>query len=298
VNTSEGNDSSNNSEISLDVLVARIWHKRSWLFVFVGVCSLAFVAYAMLSIPIYRATVVMVSAGSERSAGGLLGSALNQIGNLASFAGLNAGPVDLETEESLAVLRSREFTIGFIKENNLMPLLFSSKWDSKNIRWKDGLESTPTDATAYQYFDEHVRSIVQDKKTGLISLRIDWIDREQAAIWANKLIEQLNTEMRNRSIAKAGVSIEYLNKELVNTLDIGTRDAINRLIEAQVKQRMLANVTKEYVFRIVDRATAPDKSDILRPNRTRLIFIGPIVGFVFGVSFLFLIASVRESRRF
>jgi uncharacterized protein involved in exopolysaccharide biosynthesis len=58
---------------------------------------------------------------------------------------------------------------------------------------------------------------------------------------------------------------------------------INRLMEAEINRRMLANVTQEYAFRIVDRALVPDKADIVRPRKTVLLIGGPVLGLVVGI---------------
>jgi uncharacterized protein involved in exopolysaccharide biosynthesis len=56
------------------------------------------------------------------------------------------------------------------------------------------------------------------------------------------------------------------------------REAIPRLMEAQIKQRMLANVLHEYAFRVVDSAMPPDKADRIRPNKPLLVAAGVFGG--------------------
>ncbi len=38
-------------------------------------------------------------------------------------------------------------------------------------------------------------------------------------------------------------------------------------MEAQINQRMIANVTQEYALRVVDRALPADPKDVLRPEQ-------------------------------
>jgi uncharacterized protein involved in exopolysaccharide biosynthesis len=49
---------------------------------------------------------------------------------------------------------------------------------------------------------------------------------------------------------------------------------------------MLANVTHEYVFKIVDKAVAPDADDPVRPRKLLLIAGGPLLGFAVAVILL------------
>jgi uncharacterized protein involved in exopolysaccharide biosynthesis len=279
--------------IELAVLIRRLWHRRWWIVASVLVCGAIGAAIALLSTPIFRATVVMVPANTEGRDG--LEGALGQIGGLASLAGLSLGSQGNDKEEALAVLRSREFTERFIHDRNLMPILFATRWDAKEQRWRPGAKP-PTPAQGYKYFHGQVRSIVQDKKTGLVTVHVDWKDGALAAQWANELVARLNTEMRTRAIAHADASVGYLERELENTNVVTTREAINRLIESQIKSRMLANVTQEYAFRVVDPALAPDADDPLWPNKPLLLAAGLLLGGVLGMLIVWVAGMVSAGR--
>lgn len=272
---------------------------RRWLLVTsVVIFTVVSAAFALLSAPVYRATTLLVPAGTERNnLSGQLNSALGALGGLAAMAGVGLGGNDASTEEALAVLRSRQFTEGFILDNQLMPKLFADKWDEASRQWKVGKQGQPTPARTYRYFDRKIRAVNLDKKTGLVMLKIEWTDREEAAAWANDLVRRLNAEMRARAIANANASVGFLEKELESTSVIETRQAINRLIEAQIKQRMLANVSEEYAFRVVDRAMAPDADDPVRPRKVLIIAAGPVLGLVVGVICIVLVSAVRPARR-
>lgn len=272
--------------IDLRALLARLWANRGSVSACVALFFVAFWAVAFLMTPIYRATVLLMPTAPERSnSGNSVSSALGQLGGLASIAGIGLASADSETQESLAVLQSRQFTESFIADNNLMPELFATDWDLGAGKWKSGLRTPPTPARAFRYFDKKIRTVAQDKKTGLVTVQIDWKNRNEAAAWANELVQRLNSEMRSRAITQADTSVGFLQKELADTSDIGTREAINRLIEGQVKQRMLANVTQEYAFRVVDKAMPPDSDDPERPQKLLLLAIGPLVGLLIGLAY-------------
>jgi uncharacterized protein involved in exopolysaccharide biosynthesis len=271
--------------VNLRTVLAQLLRKRWWILAGVVVSTVVFTAAAHWITPVYRVTVVMVTVSSERnSLAGSVSQSLGQIGGgLASLAGLNVGSGDSETQEALGVLRSREFGEQFIKDENLMPQLFASNWDSATQSWKAG-KGVPTINKAFNYFNKGIRTVTQDNKTGLTTLQIDWRDRNAAAAWANQLLKRLNAVMRSRAIANADASIAFLERELQTTSVVETREAINRLIETQVKQRMLANVTEEYAFRVVDPAIAPDADDPAKPPKFLLEVAGPIVGLLLSVA--------------
>jgi uncharacterized protein involved in exopolysaccharide biosynthesis len=269
--------------VDLRVVIARLWNRRLWIVASIVVGTAIAAAVAFVSTPVYRVVAVLVPAGADRGGMGAgLNSALGQLGGLASLAGINVGGGDIETEESLAVVRSRQFTEAFIESQNLTPVLFAKRWDEQQGTWRAG-KKPPTRAEAFKYFDKKIRAVLTDKKTGLVRLQVEWRDREQAAAWANELIRRLNVEMRTRAIDKADASIGYLEKELNGTTTVASREAIGRLIESQIKQRMIANVQQEYAFRVVDKAMAPDADDFVRPQRLLMIGIGLVGGAMLGV---------------
>ena len=227
-----------------------------------------FAAAAFLIAPVYRATVVAVPASADRSVSGSLGSAFGQLGGLASLAGINLGSGTTGVEESLAVLRSRQFTERFIDELHLLPVLYSRRWSRPEGGRKAGTSDSPTLAQAFKKFDEEIRSVRFDKKSGLVFIQIDWRDPAVAAQWANELVRRLNSEMRTRAITATSASVGYLQKALTETAEVEAKAAIGRLLEAQVNQRMYANVTREYALRVVDEALPRTRMTRCAPTRS------------------------------
>jgi uncharacterized protein involved in exopolysaccharide biosynthesis len=277
--------------IDLGELFSRLWTGRLWLLASVVVFTAGFTIAAFVMKPEYRSSTVLTPANAEREGMGGLGSALGQLGGLAALAGVNLGGNSADVEEALAVLQSREFTEAFIRDRNLLPKLYPKLWDDVNQRWKVPAAKQPTLAKGYQRFDHSIRTVVRDKKTGLVTLEIDWKDRKEAADWANDLVARVNAEMRDRAIRKAEAYIGYLEKELTGTTVVAAREAINRLIEAQIKQHMFANVNLDYSFRVVDKALPSDADDPVKPKKALMIVEGFAVGVAVGI------AAVLLSRR-
>ena len=282
--------------VNFGALFERIWQGRWWLLASVVVFTAGFTAAAYMMTPMYQATSVLVPATPEQGSGGSAGSALGQLGGLASLAGINLGSNASQVEESLAVMRSRELTERFIKEKDLMPQLLPKRWDAAGKRWKGEQKTWPSLAQAFQYFDSQVRTVTLDKKTGLVKVTIEWSDPQLAASWANDLVDRLNAEMRARAIRSTNASVGYLERELGTTNAVETRQAISRLMEAQINRRMLANVTEEYALRVVDRALPPDSRYRSSPNRLLLISVGPVLGLIFGVIAVLLAAAISAYR--
>jgi capsular polysaccharide biosynthesis protein len=284
------------SGINSRELFARFWQRRGWIGASTVFFTIVFTGTAFLMTPIYRAATVLVPASSDRNRMGSLNSTLGQLGGLASLAGINVGSGDIEIEEVLAVLHSRGFTERFIADKNLMPKLYYRKWNSSQNTWNVSEKHRPTSAEAYKYFDEKIRHINRDKKTGLVTIQVDWKNRDEAADWCNSLVERINAEMRARAISQADAYLGFLTQELTKTTDIGTRDAINRLVESQIKQRMFASVTEQYSFRVADRAMAPDAKHPERPIKIIFVLLGLTLGLAVGCFAALTVGPPRQAQ--
>jgi uncharacterized protein involved in exopolysaccharide biosynthesis len=272
-------ESDDRQSSDLAELVETLWVRRLWIAGSGMLVALLAAGAGFLMTPIYRASTVLVPADSDRSSlGGALGSALGTLGGFASLADIGIGSTGAATEEALAVLRSRQFADEFIADKQLMQIIYASKWDSGAGQWIVPPGDRPTAAKTFQYFDRNIRSVTQDKKTGLVTLQIDWKDPQLAAAWANELVQRLNLEMKRRALSQADASIGYLEKELASTNVLETRSAINRLIETQINRRMVANVSEQFAFRVVDRAVPADFDDVVRPKKLVMILIGGCLG--------------------
>lgn len=236
-------------------------------------------ATAFLLTPIYRAEVLLAPVSEERA--GTLSSLAGQFGDLAGFAGINLGASKDKSAEYIAALKSRSLSVAFIEKENLKPILFPRKWNAESKKWKDP-NDIPTDWEAFEIFEKDIRSVSVDKRTGLVTLAIEWNDPVLAAKWANSLVQQVNTRLRSEAIVEAEKSTAYLEKQLASTSSVEIQQAIYRLVEAQAKRKMIASTRDEYAFNVVDSAVPPEK--IHRPRRTLIVFIGMIVGLITAVS--------------
>lgn len=282
-------------EIGLRELVLSLWAGKWWVVLGAVLMTTVFGTIAFLTTPVYRAATVLVPVSPEGLGAGGAGSALGSLSGVASMIGI--GGLDggaSNTDESIAVMTSRQFIHQFVQDKSLLPVLFADDWDAVAGRWRVP-EKAPTLESGYQVFVKDVLAVSEDARTRLVTVSVDWTDRQVAADWANEVVERLNSEMRRRSLTQAEASLEYLKEELARTNQIGIQEAINRLIEGQINKRMLANVTKEYSFRVADRAMAPDEFDVLRPRKTLLLAVGFILGSVLG-GIAVLMASVIRRR--
>jgi len=268
-------------------LLATIIRQR-WLvmaFVALGLILGGFLLWYLT--PFYRSTVVGFPNNNKDSMGAL-GSVIQEFSGVASMAGLDVG--ENGNPEALAILKSREFNERFITANNMMPILFRKYWDDTRNDWKPNLRRVPTLWDGFDYFTKKVRTLTEDRKSGLLTINVDWRDRDLASKWANLIIAQLNEEMRQRAINEASGMVTYLTKEMERSDNLALRESVSRLIESEIKQRALATVRIDYAYRVVDVAEPADKRHPIRPLARIYLVFGALGGLIFGIG----IALVRR----
>jgi uncharacterized protein involved in exopolysaccharide biosynthesis len=235
------------------------------------------VAIAIFSDKIYEGRVLM-SPVKQDSGQSKLAAMAGQLGGLVASLGLGAGITD-NTQEAMATLKSQAFLESFIKDYNLVPVLFYDKWDSKNKRWLvDDPADIPSVADAYQMLDDDIIEVSQNAQTGLVELTVDWRDRERVQKWANALVERVNRIMRERDISEAERGLKYLNDQLAQTTVVELRLAISGLIESNIQTIMFAKVRDDYAFRVIDPAVTPEVDRFIKPKRLLLLGIGIVFG--------------------
>ena len=250
-----------NDDFNLSELVEILWRSK-WLIaplILVGGLS---ALIAALTLPKKFEAVIIIAPVASTSGGGQLGglsSLASQFGGIASLAGISVGG-DSRKAESLAVLQSEALTEGYIRSNNLLPVLYKRDWDSKKLQWKtENPKKIPTPWKANQYFKKNIRTVKTDTKTGLVMLTITWRDPILAAKWANDLVGITNDFLRSKAIAESERNIEFLRDEAVKTNIVEARQAIYSVLQTELNKVMLARGNAEYAFKILDPAAVPEK---------------------------------------
>jgi len=260
--------------------------RRYWLLLTASALAAAggaaVVAFSLT--PVYRAEVVLLP-NEVSAAGGGLAQLVGGMGALGSLAGISLPGGSSMRVESIATLNSRALTEAFIRSRNLLPVLYSRDWNSDMKAW--ATDDPPTLAGAVEDFNEDVRFVIEDRRTGLVTLRIEWTDPNLAARWANEFVAAANEAARRRVIDEANSTLRYLNAELGKTSVVGVQQGIYSLIETQINTIAMANVQEEYAFRVVDPAVPAEPDRFVRPMRPLIIVLGAIVGF--GLTLLVLL---------
>jgi uncharacterized protein involved in exopolysaccharide biosynthesis len=243
---------------------------------------------------IYRGEVLLAPAqsGDNKSSG--FASVLGGLGGLSSLVGvtLSGG----STEQNLAVLQSREFLWNFVQEKKLMPILFEDDWDAEHKKWKESdPKKQPGEMDVYRLFNKNgVLDIQNDKKTGLITVAVDWKDPALAADWANSLVERLNQYLAQKAIARSESNLKYLNEQLMSTQIEEMRKTLFDLIANEQKSVMLAKTQKDFAFKVLDPAVEPDKK--VKPKRFLIVILTTFAAGFLAILYAFIKEGIAKRR--
>jgi uncharacterized protein involved in exopolysaccharide biosynthesis len=265
--------------------IVTVWKGRWLVLAFVVGFALLATAYALLTREWYTAEAVLMPAGTKNTQAGGLTAQLENIGVL---AGLAAGALGSpRTAEPIGVLKSRDFARQFIEEQGLLHVLLADKWDASKGRWKESdPRRQPDMRDAIEYFDKNVLRVNEDKKTGLITVGIQWKDPSLAASWTNTIVDRLNDQMRSRVLTEGEANVAYLEKELAETNVVEMKLALSRILETELGKVMVARGDKQYAFRVVDHADVPKWRSW--PKRRVIVAVGILAGGLAGLVAVFV----------
>tara|TARA_B110000008_G_scaffold70795_1_gene71822 strand:- start:2071 stop:2991 length:921 start_codon:yes stop_codon:yes gene_type:complete len=287
----------NKEEINLIELLKVIWDGKYIISFITLAASVIAIIYSLSLSDIYRSQASLAPVGmeSENSSG-----LANQLGGLAGLAGVSiGGNAGSKITIGLEVMQSRRFfNLIATKYDIVKPLMASKDWDrvnnkvvydediydSKLNKWvrepSPPKGSEPSLQEAHREFSS-IFAVIPDKKTGIINLSIEHHSPYIAKQWLDLIIFEINNLSRLDDMKQAEKSIDYLKDEIKVTNLNEIKEGISELIQSQVEKIMLAKVTPEYLFKIID---PPYIAEIKQgPSRSLICILGFILGFILGV---------------
>lgn len=281
-----GAATSHGIEIDLRAMFAELWRSR-WLVIVVSLlATCAGLAYALLAQPRYRAEVVLVPVDNDPTS-----KLMSQFGGLASLVGVNVG--NANDAEPFAVLQSREFTATFVERHALLPVLFHRKWDPATQGWTGPEKKWPDVRDGVKFFGERVRRIVQDRKTGLVTISMTWTDPQLAARWAGDYVRDANEQLRARTVARAQANVDYLKAQIAGTSLVALQQPAGKLLELELQKLMLARSDPQFAFRVVDAPQVPKKP--VSPRRKLAVVGAFVIGFMLACLYVIVRLLARQA---
>lgn len=277
------------ADVSLRELSGALWRAKVFILASALLCSAASFGLSEALPKKYKASVLIAPVVRDGRQSGLAGR-LAQLGGLAELAGLSDSGGT--RAEAVATLQSEVLTEKYILEHNLLPVLYASKWDAARKQWTEAdPQKIPTVWKANLYFSNKIRSVTENRKTNLVTLTITWTDPRLAAAWANDLVGLTNDYMRQAAIEQAEANMEYLNRRAGKTSDVNVKQTIYELMEAELKNAMLAEGDRHFALKVIDPAVAPEKP----ASPSHLLWA--LGGFAAGVCLSMWYVALRSPQR-
>jgi len=230
-----------------------------------------------------------------------MSSNLSQYAGLASMAGISlpgssSGISDKDL--ALSLLKSKGLLQRLIDKHDILPdLIAAEAWnlttnsisynsdvydDTKNV-WvrnvKPPYKLIPSTQEAYEFFDNAI-AVSEDKKTGVISLKVDHLSPEIAYQWSLLLIQEVNEYVADMRIKEAQLSIDYLNDQIKITPYPELRALFYELIQQYTQTMMLAKVRPEYALTTLDAPLIPEEKSA--PKRSLIVILSTLLGGMLG----------------
>jgi capsular polysaccharide biosynthesis protein len=220
------------------------------------------------------------------------------------MAGFNLGAGGNESFDLyLSGLTSHLAAERLAKDPAFMHTLFAGQWSEKDHAWhkpssivapvKDAVKGflglhvaawKPPDADAVESFLFHHVTVTQDRQTQIVTITLDYTDRE----WARKILAELHSTvdgiLRTRALERANQMIGYLQERLQTITVSDYREALIQTLSDQEKVRMMASSNLAYVAETFGEATvspeptSPKAGFILALSALVGVFLGILVG--------------------
>lgn len=203
-------------------------------------------------------------------------------------------------DEITGLIQGRAFIYKFIRDNDLLPVLFEKDWNKDKKRWEPSrmhrwlYGDTISLWDGYKKFSK-ILDIETDEETNLTTVSVKWTDARLAADWANKMVAALNSQLRQQAIKESSDILAQLQAQLAKTGVIELKLALYGLMETQMAKITSAKVYPEFAMKVLDHAVIPDDQAIPYLQGI-LIAVTTFLGVVMALSLVLLLHAVSKSR--
>ena len=295
-------------EIDLGELFSVLWAGKKRI-IRITAFFAVFSVIVALSIPNqYTATTSLVP--TEQETGGLSGM-LGQMGGLASIAGLGIPGESSQSTTAQEIMKSWAFIDDFINESGIAVEVYAGEgwsgstkgleidsdlYDTETKTWLvenvAGEVGPPSSWKLYESFKDKV-AVSSDVKTGIVGVSMTSYSPYVAKKWLDLYIVAINKHMQAREVTKLTNNIDYLKAQVEKTSIAEAQEVLYRVIEEQIKAKMLAEANPEHTFLIVSPSMLPEEKS--QPKRALICILVTLLGGMLSVLFVLVRHYTRAS---
>ena len=276
-------------EFTMDLkeLGSILWEGKYFVLVTTAVVALGAMLYAS-SLPNYYTSTSFVSIQGTDNAG----SISSGFGGLAAAAGINL-TLDVKGPLVVNTIRSRGFLQHLMSiDENVLPaivavenydseskkLVFNSDiYDAANKKW---LITPPTNVEAFGAYMKIINIEYREIRR-MINLEVEHLSPIFAKEFLDLLIREVDDLIRNNDMQRSSEALTFLYAELSRTSVLEVKSSINSLIVGQLKTKMMAKVSKNYILNVIEPAFVPIHKS--KPSRSLIVMLFTVTAFGLGI---------------
>lgn len=282
-------------EINLRKLLDIIYNGK-WTIISLTI-SLSIIAILYsISLPnVYKSEALLSPVISDEGSG----QAMNNIGGLASLAGINIQTQSIgNSTKAIKKLNTLSFYEENILPNIFLPdLMALDSWDSKSnkIIYDQNIFNNetqtwsmiPSAQKSYKNF-KRILDFSQDYETGFVTISVRHQSPYIAQEWTNLIVTQLNDFFRINDKREAQAAMDFLNNQMAQTSYTEIKQVIAQLLQNKMQQLTLIEANDFYVFSYLDPPKAMEEK--ISPNRGSISILGGVLGVLLGI----LLVIIRD----
>lgn len=291
----------------------RVVRKRAALVAAFAVAgTVAAAAASLLMTEVYRAGAVIVPVSHGEREGGGLSFLTEQLGGLSGLSLPGSG----SASEITSLLNSNILREKVIKRYDLLPVLFSTRWDENKGRWKDPgwtlSDLSPVGLLRGVFYSGGVEdeaptmwdgirrladatTVVPSAKDNTITFNVDFPDPEAAERIATYLLDTLTEHMSGESKRVAEANRRYLEAQLSAVADPIIRQKIYNMMAKQIEISTMSEVKENFAFKVIDPPRVPDQR--VWPRRTGFVLIGLAASLALGAGLAFAAEFIERNSK-
>ncbi|MCG8670039.1 MAG: hypothetical protein MI867_11540, partial [Pseudomonadales bacterium] len=240
---------------------------------------------------------------TSQSSSGSLSRLASQLGGIAPLIGVQMQGSENKSLIALELMKTWGFLESFIERNKLQVEVYGvigwdesknelvidkSLYDVEQASWVEldsGESLEPTSWDLFETLADKIQVSVDDS-SGLVSISVEHYSPHVAKKMVELLVVSINRHMQALDKEEAIKSIKYLKAQIGKTNIAEMHSIFYELIEEQTKKLMLAEVSEEYVFKVLSQPKIAEKKS--KPKRALMLIMHVALASV--ISIIFVIA--------
>ncbi len=254
--------------------------------------------YSLTLTNIYQSTALLSPVGDQSNSS----QSLNNLGGLASFAGIN---ISSTSGGNSTKAITKITTLSFFEENILpnifLPDLMAVKtWDedtnsviynsSYNVQ-TEKWNNIPHPQKSYKAFKSKLQ-VSEDYETKFLTISVKHESPHIAKEWTELVVNQINDSFRAKDKREAESAMNFLNTQMALTSYTEIKQVVAQILKQKMQQLTLIEANEFYVFSYLDQpAVARNK---IEPSRSSICILGTLLGFMLGVLIVLVRGYLKE----